>query len=57
MPLSVPEIRRLIVRLALGRAPPTPAFVLDWSFWRRAHQAATQAFHWGRQTKLAQPQL
>jgi hypothetical protein len=57
VPLSVPEIRRLIVRLALGRAPPTPAFVLDWSFWRRAHQAAAQAFHWGRQTKLAQPQL
>jgi hypothetical protein len=53
----VPEIRRLIVRLALGRAPPTPAFVLGWSFWRRAHQAAAQAFHWGRQIKLAQPQL
>ena len=47
MPLSVPEIRRLIVRLAPGRAPPTPAFILAWSFWRRAHQAAAQAFHWG----------
>lgn len=57
MPLSVPEVRRLLVRLALGRAPPTPAFVLDWSFWRRAHQAAAQAFHWGRPIKLAQPQL
>jgi hypothetical protein len=53
----VPEIRRLIVRLALGRAPPTPASVLDWSFRRRAHQAAAQAFHWGRPIKLAQPQL
>src|SRR4051812_7012309 len=40
VPLSVPEVRRLITRLAPGRAPPAPAFVLAWSFWRRAHQAA-----------------
>jgi hypothetical protein len=53
----VPEIRRLIARLAPGRDPPTPAFVLAWSFWRRAHQAAAQAFHWGRQIKPVQPQL
>jgi hypothetical protein len=53
----VPEIRRLITRLALGRAPPTPAFVLDWSFWRRAHQAVAQAFHWGRQIMTKQSQL
>ena len=35
MPLSVPEIRRLITRLTPGRAPPGPAFVLAWSSWRR----------------------
>jgi len=53
----VPEVRRLIVRLALGRDPPTPGFVLAWSFWRRAHQAVAQACHWGRRLTLAQPQL
>ena len=57
MPLSVPEVRRLIVRLALGRDQPPPAFVLAWSFWRRAHQAVAQACHWGRRLMLAQPQL
>ena len=57
VPLSVPEVRRLIARLVLGRTPPTPPFVLAWSFWRRAHQAAARAFHWGRQLTPAQPQL
>jgi hypothetical protein len=57
VPFSVPEVRRLIARLVLGRAPPSPPFVLAWSFWRRAHRAAAQAFHWGRQLTPAQPQL
>ncbi len=57
MPLSVPELRRLIAGLALGRGPPAPAFVLDWSFWRRAHQAVAQAYHWGRRLTFVQPQL
>jgi hypothetical protein len=57
VPLSVPEVRRLITRLAPGRGPPAPAFVLDWSFWRRAHQAVAQAYHWGRRLTLVQPQL
>ena len=39
----------MIARLAPGRDPPPPAFVLAWSFWRRAHQATARAFHWGRQ--------
>src|SRR4051812_5023041 len=57
VPLSVPEVRRLITRLAPGRGPPGPAFVLAWSFWRRAHQAVAQACHWGRRLMLMQPQL
>src|SRR4051812_9701279 len=57
VPLSVPELRRLIVRLAPGRDPPTAGFVLAWSFWRRAHQAVAQACHWGRRLMLTQPQL
>src|SRR4051794_25408216 len=57
VPLSVPEVRRLITRLAPGHGPPAPAFVLAWSFWRRAHQAVAQACHWGRRLTLVQPQL
>src|SRR5436189_168068 len=57
VPLSVPEVRRLITRLALGRGPPPPAFVLAWSFWRRGHQAVARAYHWGRQLTPVQPQL
>ena len=57
VPLSVPEVRRLITRLAPARAPPAPAFVLAWSFWRRAHQAVAQAYHWRRRLTLVQPQL
>src|SRR4051794_7716374 len=57
VPLSVPEVRRLITRPAPGRGPPAPAFVLARSFWRRAHQAVAQAYHWGRQLTPLQPQL
>ena len=57
VPLSVPEVRRLTARLALARAPPAPAFVLAWSFGRRAHQAVAQACCWGRRLMLLQPQL
>jgi hypothetical protein len=53
----VPELRRLIAGLALAPAPPAPAFVLAWSFWRRAHQAIARAYHWGRQIMVEQPQL
>jgi hypothetical protein len=57
VPLSGPEVRRLIARLMLGRAPPAPGFVLAWSFWRRAHQAVAQAYHWSRRIMTEQPQL
>jgi hypothetical protein len=53
----VPEVRRLIARLVLVRAPPVPGFILAWSFWRRTHQAVAQAYHWGRHTMSKQPQL
>jgi hypothetical protein len=42
----------------LGAGPPRRFdLVLAWSFWRRAHQAVAQAFHWGRQLTIAEPQL
>ena len=44
-------------RLQLSMAPPRPLLILAWSRWRRAHQAAAQAFHYGRQLNLPKLQL
>jgi SRSO17 transposase len=55
VPLSIPELRRLIGRL--GARPPRPELILAWSFWRRAHQAVAQAFHWGRRLATSEAQL
>ena len=43
--LTVPEARRLLVRLLWSRLP-APAEVLDWSEWRRAHQAYARRCHY-----------
>jgi hypothetical protein len=37
VPLTVPEVRRLLWRLVWAR-PPDPAQVIAWSLWRRRHQ-------------------
>ena len=37
---SIQEIRRIAIRLAQRRIKP--AYVIAWSFWRRAHQAIAQ---------------
>lgn len=44
VPMTVPEVRHLLVRLTLRR-PPDPPSVLRWSVWRRYHQAHAQAAH------------
>jgi SRSO17 transposase len=45
IPLTCNEIQRL-----LHQAPqPRPAAALDWSHWRRRHQARAQASHYRRQ--------
>jgi len=44
LPLTGPEVRRLLWRL-VWQAPVTPEGVLDWSRWRRRHQARAQQFH------------
>jgi hypothetical protein len=44
LPLTVPEVRRLLWRL-VWQAPATPEGVLDWSRWRRRHQARAKHFH------------
>lgn len=50
VPLTVPEIRRLLA--ALGRAitqpPDAVEQVLAWSSWRRRHQAIAMRCHYAR---------
>jgi len=48
---STPEIRYLLARLLL-RPPTSKAFVIAWSLWRRAHQAAAREAHIKRRAQL-----
>ncbi len=43
--LTVPEARRLVVRLLWARLPEADE-VLHWSDWRRAHQAFARRCHY-----------
>lgn len=43
--LSVPEVRRLLLKLAWG-ALPSAEKVLAWSEWRRAHQYRARIHHY-----------
>ena len=47
---SIQEIRRIAHRLARKRIDP--AYVIAWSLWRRAHQAAAQKSHIKRRSQL-----
>ena len=47
---SVQEIRRVATRRALRQIEP--AFVIAWSAWRRAHQAAARKTHIRRSVQL-----
>ncbi len=51
IPLTVPEVRRLVYRLVVRILAPTEA-VLHWSGWRRLHQARATRAHYRR--RLAQ---
>ena len=52
MPLSVPEIRRLLWRLVLA-VPQTVHHILAWSQWPRWHQTMAQYYHDKRRAALA----
>jgi hypothetical protein len=52
VPLSVPEVRKLLLRLVWSRIPDEEQ-VLAWSAWRRAHQHRAQVCH--DQTRGAKP--
>lgn len=47
LPLTVPEVRRLLVRL-MWQDLPSQAHILAWSHWRRRHQARAKHFHYRR---------
>jgi hypothetical protein len=52
LPLSVPEVRRLLWRL-FWQWIPSPTFILDWSYWRRRHQAIAKFYHYKRRLNLS----
>jgi hypothetical protein len=56
VPLSVPEIRRLLAVLA-WRLAPDPNRVLRWSLWRRRHQARARRCHWRQRQRLRKLRL
>ena len=56
LPLTVPEVRRLLWRLLWARRPD-PGAVLDWSRWRRRHQQRARRCHWQRRTGSHEPRL
>jgi hypothetical protein len=47
IPLTVPEVRRLLVALAWSTPPPEER-TLGWSIWRRRHQARARRCHYKR---------
>ena len=47
LPLTLPEIRHLLVYLFFAR-PPNPRHVLSFSLWRRHHQAVAKFCHYKR---------
>jgi hypothetical protein len=56
LPLTVPEVRRLLWRLVWERAPD-PDAALAWSRWRRRHQQRARRCHWQRRTRRHEPRL
>ncbi|EFC82597.1 hypothetical protein FrEUN1fDRAFT_4320, partial [Parafrankia sp. EUN1f] len=54
IPLTVNEVRHLIIQLAMPRPAPAAGFVLAWSRWRRRHQARAQISHYHRQAEALQ---
>ena len=47
IPMTVPEVRRLLTRLVWTENQP-PDFILYWSRWRRRHEARAQRCHYKR---------
>jgi hypothetical protein len=56
LPLTVPEIRRLLYQLAI-QEPNDPSAVIAWSFWRRRHQQRARRCHWKRRIQIDKTRL
>ena len=56
LPLSVAEIRRLLVRL-IWSVPFAPDQVLAWSHWRRCHQYRAKRAHYRKRGVVLPPYL
>jgi hypothetical protein len=56
LPITVPEVRRLLRGLVWPSAPPT-AVLLHWSYWRRRHQQRAKRCHYRRRLALDPAQL
>ena len=52
LPLTVPEVRRLLCRLVWTPVVPAEQ-VLAWSRWRRRHQARARRCHYRRRLRQA----
>jgi hypothetical protein len=44
IPVTVPEVRRLLIRIVLTQHP-TSEQALNWSDWRRRHQLVAKLSH------------
>ena len=47
IPLTVPEVRRLLVAFVWAFPPPAER-TMGWSIWRRRHQARARRCHYKR---------
>lgn len=56
LPLTVPEVRRLLFAL-VWQPPPSVEQVLQWSGWRRHHQARAKQAHIKRRLQRLQVRL
>jgi hypothetical protein len=56
LPLTVPELRRLLWRLVWDQLPE-PDTVLHWSDWRRRHQQRARRCHWHRRISQHEARL
>jgi hypothetical protein len=51
LPMTVPEVRRLLRGLVWQSAPPEAVF-LHWSRWRRRHQQRAKRCHYQKRLAL-----
>jgi len=56
IPITVNELRRLFDALVVGRTA-TIEHILEWSNWRRKHQATSRRCHYRRRSEHLQPDL